>query len=204
MQIYAPEFITSLSEARDKGIAPAYFYYVRAKDRTTGAIVPKGFWTGDEDVSLQVENVEGGLITRSYVGGCGLKVDAIQYVGDLTDNPIGLSLSQIAEPAQELVREYNSRLAYCEVHTTTWRGGVLASVPQVAWVGIVDEAPISTPSAGSEGGIQFSIRSQLMVELSMTNPAKSSDAHQRRRRAGDRFSEYAATNPKRKIQWYKE
>lgn len=50
----------------------------------------------------------------------------------------------------------------------------------------------------------LSIRSQIMAQLTAINPAKSSDAHQKRRQAGDRFSEYAGVIKSRDIQWYRE
>ncbi|MFC3569202.1 hypothetical protein [Paracoccus simplex] len=146
----------------------------------------------------------GGTASRTYLGGVGLAVEGLARVGDLTDNPVTVSMSQIAPAAQEMARGLDPRLAYVEIHVTSMIGGTFASEPQLEWVGIVDEGPISTPSYDGEGAISFSVRSELMVMLTATNPAKSSDAHQKRRAAGDRFSEYASTIGARKIQWYKK
>lgn len=203
MRIYDTAFSASLGAARDQGIAPIWFAHFLVKDRATGAAVPFGLWSGDEDLTFAVEAPTGGTSSRLYRGGCNLTVDGLAYVADLTDNPVTVGISQIADAAQHLVRGYDVRLAYCEIHATTWTGGALTSVPQLMWVGIVDEGPISTPAFGGEGGIALTIRSELMTQLQAANPAKSSDAHQRRRAEGDAFCKYASTIASRNIQWYK-
>lgn len=204
MRIFDAAFGASLTKAQDDGIAPAYFLWVVGRDRATGADQSLGLWSGDEDITLTVEQPDGSSVPRSYIGNCNLDVDAIQYVADLTDNPVSVNLSQIAPAAQLLVRGYDVRLAYCEIHATTWTGGALTSAPQLQWIGIVDEGPISTPGTGGEGGIALSIRSEIMTQLGQASPAKSSDTHQKRRRSGDRFCEYAGIIGSRKIQWFKK
>lgn len=197
-------FLASLAAARDDGIAPVYFAWFKPRDRETGNTVTLGFWSGDEDISLSVPKPEGGTQTRTYVGGCGLTVEGLQYVGDLSDQPVTVGLSQIAAGAQQLVRGYDVRLADCEIHATSMSGGAFVSAPQLMWVGIVDEGPISTPSAGGEGGIALTVRDELIAQLSAVNPAKSSHAHQISRQAGDLFCKYGSTVSSREVQWYKE
>lgn len=195
-------FAASLAEARDGGIHPVRFVHVVAKRRDMGAEGIIGLWSGDDDITINVENPAGGVIQRTYVGGCNLSVDGLQYVADLTDNPVTVTLSQIADATQQLVRGYDARQAYVEIHSTTMTGGSLTSVPQLDWVGVVDEAPIGTPSVGGDGSITLTVRSELMIQLTAINPAKSSDAHQKRRRAGDLFSKYAGIVEAIKVQWY--
>lgn len=202
MKIQHPNLALSRQAARDGGIRPVWFFWIEARDRDNGSAQPLGLWTGDEDITVSVQTPAGGMVSRLYLGGCNLSVDGIQYVADLTDNPITVSMSQIASPVQQLVRVRDVRLAYCELHSTTLIGGALTSPPDLDWVGIVDEAPVATPSVGSDGGIALSVRSELMSMLTATNPAKSSDAHQKRRQPGDRFSEYASIIHSRKVQWY--
>ncbi|MDS9467355.1 hypothetical protein RGQ15_07175 [Paracoccus sp. MBLB3053] len=202
MKNYDTAFQLSLAAARESGIAPVYFARFVAKNRDTGANEFLGFWSGDETITLDVENPTGGVQTRTYVGGCNLSVTGLKYVADLTDVPVTASLSQIADAAQQLVRGYDVRLAYVEIHATTWTGGALTSIPQLEWVGIVDDAPVTTPAAGSEGSIELTVRSEIMTMLTATNPAKSSNAHQNRRAAGDRFSRFSGVIASRRVQWY--
>ncbi|RRH71266.1 hypothetical protein [Falsigemmobacter faecalis] len=204
MRFYDPDFAASLASAREGGIAPATFVHFAARNRETGDVVPLSVWSGDEDLTLTLQAADGSLVSRTYVGGCGLRVEGMIYGADLTDRPVSVSLSQIAPFAQSLARGHDLRLAQCEIHATTWTRGALTSAPQIEWIGIVDDGPIATPAAGSEGAISITVRSELMAQLLAINPAKSSDEHQRRRSPTDGFSKYAAAIRTRSVQWYKE
>ena len=203
MRYFDAGFTAAMQAARDTGIAPVYFAYFTGRDRDTGAAVDVGFWSGAYDHTINVARPDGsGTESRLYIGGSGLSVSELGYVADLSDRAVTVALSQIAAAAQELVRGLDLRLAPCEIHATSMTGGAFVSAPQLQWVGIVDGAPISTPAANSEGGISLSVRSEIMAMLTACNPAKSSDAHQKRRQAGDRFSEYGSTVSSRDVQWY--
>lgn len=196
------ELFNSLTAARDGGIEPVYFVYIAAKDRATGAAQPMGLWTGDEDIAINVRATTGGLVSRTFLGNTNLSVEGIQYVVDLTDNPITVSFSQIADATQQLVRGTDVRLAYCEVHATTWTKGRLTGTPELVWVGIVDDVDIATPDVNGEGQIGLSVRSDAMSQLTAVNPAKSSHAQQQKRQAGDTFSKYSGSIKSRNVRWY--
>lgn len=204
MQNLDPAFVASLQAARDNGIAPVYFFWVVAKNRISGADEAMGLWTGDEDISHNVQTPTGGLTTRDYLGGANLSIDGLKLVADLTDEPVTVSMSQIAPATQQLVRGTDVRLAYCEIHSTSRAGGVFSSVPQLQHIGIVDDVDIDTPQVGGEGRIGLIVRSELMTQLQSPNPAKSSDSHQKRRQAGDEFSKYSGAIAARKIHWRKD
>lgn len=196
--------VSSLQAARDGGIAPVYFLWVEAKSRSTGAIEAMGLWSGDEDITVTVRTPDGGLTSRAYIGGTNLSISGLQYEANLTDVPITASMSQVAPATQQLVRGTEVRLAYCDVHGTTWSGGVFTSTPDILWVGIVDDAQIGTPEVGGSGNIGLTIRSEIMSQLTSVNPVKSSDSHQNRRDPDDRFSEYGGTIRSRSVQWFVE
>ncbi|WP_245999203.1 hypothetical protein [Paracoccus methylarcula] len=179
MKILDPSLVTSLQAARDQGIKPVYFVTVFARPLGGGVEVPVGLWSGDENLVLNVQTPEGGLTSRQYFGGCNLSLDGLQYVMDLTDNALTIGMSQIADIAQQLVRGFDVRLAPCEVHATTMTGGDITSNPQLIWIGIVDELQIATPAVGGNGNIGFQVRSEIMSQLTATNPAKSSNVHQK-------------------------
>lgn len=204
MQNLNPAFVASLHASRDRGIAPVFFFWIEAKNRDTGAPETLGLWTGDENIPRNVQTPTGGLTTREYLGGTNLSVANMKLVADLTDEPVTVSMSQIAAATQQLVRGYDVRLAYCEIHATSWVGGEFSSDPQLQFIGIVDDVQIGTPEVGGQGSIGLIIRSELMTQLLAPNPAKSSDSHQKRRQAGDRFSEYSGTMQARKVQWRKD
>lgn len=204
MRVYAPSFLAALQAAQDNGIAPAYFVRVVARDRTTWAPVTYGFWTGDETITLAVENPEGGApVLETFVGAVNLEVSGISYTADLTDNAVTVSLSQIEPTVQTMVRGTTVRLASCTIYGTSWAGGGLVSTPQILVIGIVDDQGTSTPEIYDDGAVTLAIRSELLGQLMISNPAKSSDSHQRRRQTGDRFSRYAGSLAAWRVQWFK-
>ncbi|SEU03364.1 hypothetical protein [Paracoccus homiensis] len=204
MRLLDADFADSLAAARDGGIAPVYFLHVVGRNRDTGAAAPLGVWSGDEDITINVQTPEGGLTSRTYFGGCNLAMDGLPYVADLTDESVTLSMSQIADPVQQMIRGYDARLAYAEIHATTWDGGRFSSTPSLEWIGIVDDAMIDTPSVGGDGSVSLTIRSEIMTQLTQINPAKSSHQHQKRRNAVDKFSEYSGIVKDWNPDWYKE
>lgn len=186
---------TALANARQSGIVPVSLVWVRARDLSSGAEAPIGLWTWPEDITTSVINGEtGATVSRTFVGGCGLSVGDIALVSDLTIQSVDVTMSQIADAAQLLVRGRNIRMAPIEILDGLIDPATMAFVapPRPAFMGFVDGAPITTPSAGGEGNITLTVRSELMTMLSMTSPTKSSHAAQLRRQ-GDRFSEYSST-----------
>lgn len=203
MQTLDPSFVAALQAAPDNGVAPVYFMWFYAKDRETGTIEEFGLWTGDEDISITVQSPLGGVTqARDYLGGVNLEVGEIVYSGSLVDEPLGVKMSQIAPAAQQLIRGYELRLAECELHATSLNGGAFFSTPQLQHIGVVDDAQIATPEAGSDGSISLVIRSDLMAQYTKINPNKSSDAHQKQRLENDEFSRYAGVVQSRDLQWF--
>ena len=204
MRNYAPAHQSALNAAPDAGIAPAWFLWIAARDRDTGTTVHVGLWSGDEPITVTVAPPGGAGEARTYQGEVGLRVDPITSGIGLEDRPVTVMLSQIADQAQFLVRTLDARHAYCELHLALRNGGALVAPPQLEFVGIIDEAPITTPAVGGEGAITLSIRDELMTQLTAVNPARSSDAHQRRRQAGDEFSRYSGVIGSRELEWYRK
>lgn len=197
-------FIAALQNAPETGLAPVFFFHVRPRDRATGAVVEMSFWTGGYDLPLVMPVPEGPNVARAHIGDVGLKVGAITYGAGLKDRPVSVTMSQIADAAQAMLRGFDLRAAYCEIHVGLRHKGALASDPVLMWVGMVDEAPLATPAVGGEGSITLSVRSEIMTQLQQTNPAKSSDAHQRRRAPDDAFGQYASTVSSRALKWYEK
>lgn len=202
MNIIDPQMMVSLQNARDLGLRPVWLVHFIAKDRETGDARPIGFWSGDGDIELDVEDLNGGVRRNTYLGGCNVVVDRIKYGLGLKDEPVNVNVSQIADASQMLMRGYDVRLAQCDIHVGTLRGSVFTSAPEIVWAGIVDDGSIATPSTGSDGSISFSVRSELMSQLTTSNPAKSSDEHQKRRLGGDEFSKYSGVIKTRKVNWF--
>lgn len=199
-------FADALNASRDSGIVPRTFVYVTAKDRDTGAPVSIGLWSGDEDVDFTViSGVTGLPVTRSYYGAVNLSVSSIPRVSDLTTQTVTIEMSQVAEITQLLVRGYDVRLAKVEIHEITLdtSSRLPSAVPDIAFLGEVDGAPIDTPAVGQDGRITISLVSDAISMLERVNPAKSS-AEGQKRRSGDQWGKYSSTVGSWKIPWGQE
>lgn len=200
-------FLAALQAGPDSGLVPRQFVWIEAKDRSTGDPVTVGVWTGDEPITANVISGSTGLpVSRDYVGGVNLVVPSIPRVSDLTEQRISIVMSQIADTAELLVRDYDPRLARVEIHDGLLDPAtrLLVSAPELAFIGIIDGTPIRTPAVGGEGSITLEIIDDAMAMLTRTNPAKRSHEHQQRRAAGDDFALYAGTAGEWQIWWGEE
>ena len=205
MRNLSPAFLAALQAAQDGGIVPVRLVWVQAKDRATGLPVEVGFWSGDEDQEITVVSGSTGLpVVRLYYGAVNLDISEITYVSDLTIQTVTVSVSQIADIAQQLVREFDVRLAKVEIHEMCIdpETGQLAAMPELAFLGEVDGAPIRTPAAGGEGSIDFAVRSDAISMLTRRNSRKSSHEGQRLR-SGDEWGKYSSTVATWTVPWGK-
>lgn len=205
MKNISAAYLATLQGARDGSLVPVTFVWFLGKVRATGAPVELGLWTWDEDIEVTVLSGVSGLpVARTYYGAVNLSVGDIPYVSDLTVQSVTIGMSQIAPAAQKLVREYDIRLAKCEIHEMTYdkTTGSLSSAPEIAFIGRVDGAPLNTPAVGQAGSIEISISSDAISMLTRTNPAKSSYEGQRRR-GGDAWGRYSSTIKTWDIPWGK-
>jgi hypothetical protein len=170
------------------------FLYIRGKD-SGGDPAPFGFWTGADDVSVNVVSaIDGSTESRDFIGGGTLlDVPAIVDTIGLEARSIDFGLSQIHASVQDMVRANNIRVAVVELHRgvydpDTW---ALVSTPFPRFLGRVDGAHIENAAIGGQGGITLTAMSNA-IDLSRTNPALKSDETQRLR-SGDRFRRYADT-----------
>jgi hypothetical protein len=184
-----------LSNAPDKGLRPRdiVYFLVRSLDGlTTQTFV---FWNELDPATVTViDGATGATVDRACVGdGALLKIDDIPLTSDLTVQTIKISLSQIHETVQSMVREYDVRIAKVQVHRALFdpQTNELVSHPLPHFVGTVNKAPIGTPAAGQEGSIDLDVVAHIR-EMTRTNAAKKSDETQKRR-SGDRGRKYNGT-----------
>ncbi len=150
-----------------------------------------------------IDGRTGGAVTRPYRGaGELLQIGRIPRTSDFTVQSLDIDLSQIAPAVQQMVRGYDVRLARVEIHEIVLDtvSRISVDAPKPSFIGIVDDAPIETPAVGEQGSVRFTCRSDAMLMLTRTNPAKSSDAAQQLR-SGDRFSRYAGVVQSWDIKW---
>lgn len=183
----------AVAQAREKGIAPRGFFWITVKSLETGEPASFGLWTGEDAVSVDVMSGSTGAIeTRTYVGDVNLSIGDIPRTSDLTVQTIEVKFSAIAPVCQQIIREYDARLAKVEIHAG-WLDTVsrsLADLPEIDFLGIVNGAPVETGAAGGESLVTLDIVSDAILMLTRTNPRKRSYEAQKRR-GGDEIGLYS-------------
>ncbi|NTF87803.1 hypothetical protein G6L46_11775 [Agrobacterium rhizogenes] len=196
-------FFAALTGARDRGLVPRRFVWIKGKSFDTGVTNPIGLWTGDDDINITVVSGITGLPeARTYYGGLNLQVSPIARTADLTIQTVTITIGQIAPVAQQLVRGYDLRLAPVEIHDMAFDTVTRqpSAAPEIAFLGIADGAPIKTPAVGQDGNVEISAISAAIAMLERTNPAKSCYEGQKRR-SGDEFGLYSSTVANWQIPW---
>lgn len=186
-----------------QGIIRRNFVWVEAKNRDSGGTETMGLWDGDDVVTVTVISGQTGLpVSRIYVGaGSILQVDRIPLTTDLTMRTVNVSLSQISDAVQQLIRGYDTRRAPIEIHRGLFSLATndLVAPPIPRFVGWINSNPINTPAIGQEGGVSVACVSHTRA-LTFINPAKRSDEYQQTR-SGDRFRRYTDVAGNWQIYW---
>jgi hypothetical protein len=183
----SPENYTAL---QNRILMPRDFIWFVVRDRTTGAAVTDGYWSDIGDISAQyVDPDTGGIGTRTWAGaGSLIQISDIPLVSNLTVQNITVTLSQVADRVNDLIRGYDCKQGRVEIYRGLFdpatRQMVAPAVPR--FVGTIDEAPITTPKEGDSGDVSLSCTSNT-VELTRSNPDTRSDASQKLRNPADGF-----------------
>lgn len=152
-----------------------------------------GFWTGEDDISVNVvSGTTGSTVSRNYIGGGSLLTvpPIIDSIG-LDIRPVDFGLSHLHDDVLDMLNANRIRGGHAELHRVlldpaTWEA-VSEAFPR--FVGRVDEASRRDAAVGGEGGIVISCSPDL-IDLTRTNPALKSDATQQALHGGDRFRRY--------------
>lgn len=170
-----------------------------------GDPVTFAFWTGEDDVTVNVVSAQDGTLdSHNYVGGGALPPDgvpAIQDVVGIEARAVEFQLNHLHPAIETMLRASNVRVAKVELHRgvfdpSTWS---LVSEPFPRFLGRVDSASIDTAAIGGEGSASLTAVAST-IDLTRTNPAMKSD-EQQRLRSGDRFRRYADTAAQIEVDW---
>lgn len=203
MKNYSATTANAHANARTKGLKPRWFVWIVARNRVNGGEETFGFWTGDRGVALNVINGQTGLpIAREFHGGVNLEVGDIPLVSDLTDNPVEIKLSAIAEQVQEFFRGADPKGAYVEIHYQTLapESNLPVDDPEIEYIGIIDDIDVPTGPVGNDSLVSVQLRPEGLSMQTRINPRKRSDAAQSRRQ-GDRFRRYGNSVGSWEVPW---
>ena len=171
-------------------LVPRDFIWFVVKDRTTGAAVTDGYWSDIGSINAAIVDPDtGGTVMRTWAGaGALISISDIPLVSNITVQNISVTLSQVADRVNNLVRGYECKQGRVEIYRGLFdpntRTMVSPAMPR--FVGTIDEAPITTPAEGGDGDVTLSCTSNTQ-ELTRANTDTRSDASQKLRLATDDF-----------------
>lgn len=187
MKTFAPAYQAALAARR---LLPRDFLSITARNRSTGEPETVNFWSDVSSVTAMVLDPDTGLpVLRDYRGaGSLIQISDIPAIAGVTVQRVTIRMSQLDEAVQQAVRLYNVKQARVEIHTGLLDpdSRKMVSPAEPLFVGFIDEAPITTPAEGEDGGITLTCTSHTQ-ELARSNPATRSHADQQTRAPGDDF-----------------
>lgn len=166
------------------------FVWFVVRSRVDGSPVTDGYWSDVGTIMAQVVDPEtGGTSARQFVGAFGLiSISDIALVSTLTVQRVTITLSQVSDRINDLVRTYDCKQGQVQIFRGLFdpltRVMVAPAAPR--FVGFIDEAPIRTPKEGEAGDVTLTCTSHTQ-ELTRANTDTRSDASQRLRSATDNF-----------------
>lgn len=182
------------------------FLWIVARTRDTGSPITDGMWSDAGPITCQVINPNTNqAVTRSFVGaGTLVQISAIPLVSNLTVQTCTITLSQVIDRVNELVRVYDCKQARVEVFRGLFDPDTrdLVAPAEPRFVGFVDEIEIKTPSENEEGGVVLTCKSHTQ-EMTRSNPDTRSDASQRLRSSTDNFYQDTTTIGEVELWWGK-
>lgn len=182
--------------AQRRGVAVRWLFWVEAKDRTTGDIVPLGLWNGSDHREFTVNGVP-----RTYYGaGSLVQVQPLTYETGPVVRIQTVEFAPISPEVEQMLRGYDARLAPVELHLANFDPQTMELISiDRAFRGVLDKAPIPTPEIGNSSRIVAELASTAR-RMTRTVTAKKSDEAQKRR-AGDRFRRYADVSGSVTVWW---
>lgn len=175
-------------------VARDFIWFV-VRDRTTGAPVVDGEWSDVGSITCDVIDPDtGGTQARQFFGsGTLISISDIPLVSTVTVQTVTVTLSQVHDRVQDLVRTYECKQGTVQIFRGMFdpdtRALVGSAVPR--FVGFIDHIEIKTPEEGGDGSVTLNCTSHTQ-EMTRSNPDTRSDASQRLRSSSDNFFQDAA------------
>jgi hypothetical protein len=145
---------------------------------TTNAVVPMGFWTGEQDATFTIAGSP-----RLYQGGGAIPaIEPIVMEAGLVVRNQNLTLSELHPGVALMLRGHNCFRAPVQMHIAMFSPltGDLIAEPRRRWAGFLHDFTIQTPAVGGESTAPVSLTSAA-DRLTQGLTATRSDATQRLR-----------------------
>jgi hypothetical protein len=178
-----------------RALEPRDFVWFVVRSRVDGSPVTDGYWSDLGTITADVVDPEtGGTESRTFFGANGLiSISDISLVSTLTVQNVTITLSQVSDRINDLVRTYDCKQGQVQIFRGLFDPATHEMIGPAfpRFVGFIDEAPITTPAEGGQGDVTLTCTSHTQ-ELTRANTDTRSDVSQRLRSATDNFFADAA------------
>lgn len=170
-------------------VARDFIWFV-ARSRATGDAVTDGVWSDIGNVAAEVIDPDTGApVERTFYGsGPLVSVSDIPLVSNVTVQQVSISMSQVDDRVNDLIRLYDLKQARVEIFRGLFdpatRQLVAPAVPR--FVGFVDQVEVKTAAENEEGGVLVTCVSHTQ-EMLRSNPDTRSHDSQKLRSSSDAF-----------------
>jgi hypothetical protein len=181
-----------------EGITAHVLVWVEAKDRTTGAALPFGIWTGDDDRTF---TVDGG--PRTYLGAGSLAdVGALVAEAGYVVRVTRMSLAHLHPDIAALVNGRDLRHVPCTWHQVHLQPGSfdLVAPPRRVFKGRVEVTPLPDAAEGEEARAEFELVSYAR-DMTLPLTLKKSQGALAARAPTDTFRRYIAVSGRISTSW---
>jgi hypothetical protein len=198
--------ITALGLGRTKGLVIRDFVTIRAKDRTTGDIEELCLWNGFVPITAPVTKPSDGSSDSRVFQAAGtlLSVQSIPAGMQTEVRTIRVRLSKLSPVALNIIRTYDAKMAPIEIHRGLFdtESHQLVDPALCRFDGYINNAPIKTPKAGSEGYIEVECVSRSRILTRTSGMLFSMETL--KRRSSDLFGKYLDVSGAWRIWWGQE
>lgn len=200
----SPENLAALQDYR---LVARDFLWLVVRRRDNGAPVTEGLWSDVGNVSAQVIDPDTGFaVMRDWYGaGSLVSIDDIPMVSNLSVQNVQISLNQIDDRINDLIRLYDAKQARVEIFRGLFDpdSRQMVAPAECRFVGFVDQIEVKTPSENEAGYVMLSCASHTQ-EMTRSNPDTRSDNSQKLRLANDNFFVDTSTAGEWEIFWGSE
>lgn len=184
-------------------LRPFWALWIVARDMTTNAPVPAGYWTGGYDATITV-----GGVARPYWGaGAFLTLEPLTYQLGAVVQTQRVSLGPLAQEVRTRLRGYDTKQAAVDLQLVMLDANDAVTQVEEAFTGVMDVFDINDGPIDDAGNMTVTCDVELVSDarqLTRTLSLKMSDASQRRRDAADAFRKYADVAGTVAVNWMGE
>lgn len=175
---------------QDRRLVARDFLWIEVKTRDTGMPIYDGYWSDVGTITTAVIDPNtGGSTDRQFVGaGSLIQISDIPLMSNLTVQNVTITLSQVVDRVNDLVRTYECKQGRVEIFRGLFDPDTrnLVSPASPRFVGFIDNIEILTPKENDDGGVTLTCTSHTQ-EMTRSNPDTRSDASQQLRAPRDDF-----------------